>query len=313
VSGPRRNHASLRFNMIGEAVVTHTVAWLHIPKCGGSFGTTLAHYANSTLPADAQMPRKDSEECKGKGAPAQCLTQLYPLERYFKGLLWEKQGNWGDHRPIDEAAFNTFKGNFFGMFRKPQNRVFSSWKFFDNAKTDPAEYWWKIRGLSTMMLAGQAGGHGLSGRAVRIRNTVGPDTTQALKRLSSFKFVGLTEQWDLSICLFHAMFGGECQDNEFVNMRPTVSDVHRNPFENMADPYDDEVYKEAEKLFWQNVDRFNVSRETCEATICSNGKRVFTPAPQAHMKTRNDKFDWPGRLEYDDEYEESPLLLKTHE
>ncbi|CAK8992389.1 unnamed protein product [Durusdinium trenchii] len=43
---------------------------------------------------------------------------------------------------------------------------------------------------------------------------------RAVKRLrEGFAFVGLTEEWDLSICLFHTMFGGPCHSSEFHNAR----------------------------------------------------------------------------------------------
>ena len=48
-----------------------------------------------------------------------------------------------------------------------------------------------------------------------------PDLEKALQRLQDgFKFVGLTEYWEASVCLFHAMFGGECDAMEFENTRP---------------------------------------------------------------------------------------------
>ncbi len=34
-----------------------------------------------------------------------------------------------------------------------------------------------------------------------------------------FAFVGLTEQWDASICLRHESFGGTVHDFEYVNVR----------------------------------------------------------------------------------------------
>ena len=37
---------------------------------------------------------------------------------------------------------------------------------------------------------------------------------------NDFAFVGLTEEWDLSVCLFHRMFGGECHVREFLDVRP---------------------------------------------------------------------------------------------
>jgi len=37
--------------------------------------------------------------------------------------------------------------------------------------------------------------------------------------INDFAFVGLTEQWDESICLFHQMLGGVAREVEFENVR----------------------------------------------------------------------------------------------
>merc|ERR1712166_1729650 len=184
----------------------------------GSFGTSLAHYANSSIPRTAQMPKP--AECST--VPEVCFTNMYPIEKHFKHLLWEKNANWGDHTAISGATFKEFQGNFFGMFRNPQKRMWSSWKQFGAEGEDAGTYGEKIRGVSTKMLAGQA--YGLQctwERRWGCEKQMIPDTPTALKRLDGFKFVGLTEEWDLSICLFHAMFGGECEESEFANMRPS--------------------------------------------------------------------------------------------
>ena len=40
---------------------------------------------------------------------------------------------------------------------------------------------------------------------------------EAAKRVrEGFAFVGITEEWDLSACLFHEMFGGDCHAWDFV-------------------------------------------------------------------------------------------------
>ena len=36
-----------------------------------------------------------------------------------------------------------------------------------------------------------------------------------------FAFVGITERYDSSVCLFHAMYGGEPRAAEFLNTHPT--------------------------------------------------------------------------------------------
>ena len=40
---------------------------------------------------------------------------------------------------------------------------------------------------------------------------------EAAKRVhEGFAFVGIAEEWDLSVCLFHEMFGGDCHAWDFV-------------------------------------------------------------------------------------------------
>merc|ERR1740130_1700859 len=81
----------------------------------------------------------------------------------------------------------------------------------------------------------------------------------ALWRLSDgFAFVGLTEEWALSVCLFHAMFGGDCHEREFLNVRPGVKHAdHENydasVLEGWVDPYDGALYAHTAKTFWENT------------------------------------------------------------
>lgn len=42
---------------------------------------------------------------------------------------------------------------------------------------------------------------------------------EACRRLQRFAFVGLTDAWEATICLFHASFGGEPHEAELVNTR----------------------------------------------------------------------------------------------
>ena len=43
---------------------------------------------------------------------------------------------------------------------------------------------------------------------------------KALRRLhNDLAFVGLTEEWDASVCLFHQMLGGHAREIEFLNYR----------------------------------------------------------------------------------------------
>lgn len=80
---------------------------------------------------------------------------------------------------------------------------------------------------------------------------------EAKRRLvASLGFVGLTEHYDLSVCLLHAMWGGTPQETSFQNVRPTSkfatgynsTDAARHlRFED--DPLDAELYFEARRIF----------------------------------------------------------------
>merc|ERR1712032_1268443 len=95
-----------------------------------------------------------------------------------------------------------------------------------------------------------------------------PDTKLAISRLQGFKFIGLVEHWALSICLFHAMIGGECLPSEFVNTRParptSTFRESRNLFDDLLDPFDEPLYEKASDIFWGNVNKYNVSHTACK-------------------------------------------------
>lgn len=84
------------------------------------------------------------------------------------------------------------------------------------------------------------------------------------------RFVGLTSEWDSSICLFHKMLGGMALPVEFMNTRPhsgnpshpkSVTDTRRyreSSFRNLEgspvddlwhDQWDEALYKVAQKRF----------------------------------------------------------------
>ncbi len=59
---------------------------------------------------------------------------------------------------------------------------------------------------------------------LHVFETAGPPEVglagRACARLRLFAFVGITEEWNATVCLFHAMYGGAPQQAEFVNVRP---------------------------------------------------------------------------------------------
>mmetsp|Transcript_42562 Transcript_42562/g.131827 ORF Transcript_42562/g.131827 Transcript_42562/m.131827 type:complete len:165 (+) Transcript_42562:523-1017(+) len=131
----------------------------------------------------------------------------------------------------------------------------------------------------------------------------------AVARVQEMAFVGLTDQWDLSICLFYAMYGGNCTDVAFLNTRPGRGRTAEGEYNaskylgSWRDRFDGRVYKKAQEVFWQRVEQYGVTRSTCER-ICENATetRPFALhekglAMRLHA-TFEPEYDWAGRASY---------------
>ena len=148
--------------------------------------------------------------------------------------------------------------------------------------------------LDNIASRGGSGGGGASSRRlpqpIACDGSVVPNVRLALHRLRrGFAFVGLTEEWALSICLFHAALGGACHAVEFENARPspepeargrstywsrkekaeTLADVDR-----VADPYDEAVYAAAKARFWRDVSTHKLTSDKC-TQLCPAARRQF--------------------------------------
>jgi len=77
----------------------------------------------------------------------------------------------------------------------------------------------------------------------------------AIDRLKTFAFVGDTDDWDNSICLFHAMFGDKFNAHSVTNVRPTHN-INKKYDPKLAtelikpedDPHDWKLYLAAKQL-----------------------------------------------------------------
>merc|ERR1712146_782899 len=106
----------------------------------------------------------------------------------------------------------------------------------------------------------------------------GPPTSEevalARSRLDEdYAFVGMTDRWELSICLFNAMFGTPCRRAQFEHyLYDTIMEAFgwvnstlQGPFiDSYVDPYDGPLWEQANQIFEENLRRYNVSAETCK-------------------------------------------------
>jgi len=257
------------------------IAWHHIPKCGTSFGNTLVHWASPRLPENISI-----------GTDERAFMQPQSVKDWFWDdgpIFWMKDGNFGNHHSITDAAFAAYRGKFAGIFRNPALRAQSAHSHFERGNENLTAYATRIRGSSTKMLAGQ--GYGLECLLLPTRfghspkfgchAAVKPDVEKALSRLLGFAFVGVMELYDLSVCLFHAMYGGRCLPVEFANTRPGALHEAEVPtaaftaWGGVVDGSDWVIYSAVLQRFFRDLQLYSIGEATC-AKLCPTERDRFS-------------------------------------
>lgn len=261
------------------------VAWVHIPRCGSSFVNVLLHHPGvcPKIPADAWVEEDED------GFPLQGFFAKYPKKEYCAGGFMDPQYF---HDPPGHGSVGQYWENIAGhgfiLFRQPEQRVLSAYHnfhmgvFVDHHLT-AKEYGQIEEGCMVKMLTRwnhpndyrDPHSWGWQGPCVDIHEASPPshdEVEEAKLRLrTGFPFIGITDKWDLSVCLFHVMFGGHCQDKMFKSVRPySVGHVNKQnggydprELEGWVDEADNALYNEAMQLFESNLDKFGVTESNC--------------------------------------------------
>eukprot|EP00929_Paragymnodinium_shiwhaense_P120412 TRINITY_DN92352_c0_g1_i1.p1 TRINITY_DN92352_c0_g1~~TRINITY_DN92352_c0_g1_i1.p1 ORF type:complete len:380 (+),score=28.96 TRINITY_DN92352_c0_g1_i1:43-1182(+) len=278
--------------LAGEAILP--LLWLHVPKTGSSFATTLAHFGCPGIPSHTVVKEPTWQNPSNTSAAALPFNQRYPMDVWCKGSFARFTSG---HQPLPML---TSYRNVVGMFRSPRYRTLSG--YFHNYHDCPAmrqkygcpneydreackhlyapvsifkqqyrlkEYDNCVRDCQAHMLTGQMCGTG----------STSPASFQAAASVvTQLGFVGLTEEWALSICLFHARFGGTCYKSSFKNLRPgTLTHKYDEAARLMAWPVgtDEAVYNKAVARFWQEAKAFGVTKARCRTSICPAAAEYF--------------------------------------
>ena len=316
---------------------TSQMAWFHPPKTGSSFGTVLAHAANTALPLCARLsvcstsptaPIGENVSLHHPYTPHRChrasdyfMKRFPPKEWFPRVAFWPAADEgWGKHDVISESAFQKFNGSFYGLFRSPSRLIPSNYiRMLDVGGTEEAQLAHAItclsqlgmavpewlgrehdtqllrnfsaadsighealrtyahyrRGHATRLMAGQGDARSAASECPAREQAV-PDIALALQRLGGFRFVGLTDDWERSICLFHVMHGGHrCAPAE-IN-RPTVSLGYDHGMahapgllDGFVDAADEALYEAAYSRFEANLAEWNVTGEVCRELKCTS-------------------------------------------
>jgi len=260
------------------------VAWFHIQKTGTSFANTLYH-----TPAICANMLADSYVSKAVGDYGTWDHEAWGREREmcpggFSKSYRSTLSFWL-HEGLSRDTWTLNRGHFVTMLRQPEQRMLSDYYNKDiqpmryptgegvwpyTSKTPSArEYAEVMAGCSVRQLTIDD-----YDPCYRVEYPTREDVNLAINRLrQGFAFVGITDHWDRSICLFRTMFGGECNSLDLINTRPfngttADSDVYdASVLEGWTDDRDGQLYKEGVELFERSLSLYSVDDTSC-AALC---------------------------------------------
>lgn len=270
--------------------------WLHIPKTGTSFINSIIRVPQVCpgLPKNLTVTQERFGRRLLDG-----LSQAYNVPEACPGL---DDGFRGGHQGLGAPnAFggNRMKGHLVTFMRKPEQRLISSygdmlysmknnkanpfgfidhrqpsrswaWPYFRKPKS-MLDYSQVVAGCVTRMLT--RGDYPCGGPSLP---TAQEQETAKRRLREDFAFIGLTEEWDLSICLFNSMFDVKCSASgaQFGNVRPHTNrdgSIHNasveykvDELQGFRDKHDGALYEEAQAIFDANLRHYNVTRESCQ-------------------------------------------------
>jgi len=280
--------------------------WLHIPKSGSSLANTIVHFAcgtrvpdNLTLNGGPGPPRFEEtfSQC-GHGhfqffrAGHYQLPDDVDLSKVVTMIREPKQrilsGYLHNLHQAGQKLWNKY--GISGENQKPR------WREGVTPMFDPKivmEYAPLVAGKETCMLGGGPGcNHGKPSAA---------EVQLAVDRIQRIGFVGVTNHWDLSICLWHAKFGRECLAVEFatVNGGTLYNGTHAAYDASFFDPSfnlpDNVIYDAALRRFEEDLAKYGVTPHSCATKYCPQVAHIFG--------TSTEKVDlttvwWPGRMDF---------------
>jgi len=282
----KKNISSMPTDLLRAAT---PLVWTHVPKCGTSFVNSVVRLPGvcAGWPVGDDVYKTGSFLC-----PDRLTCPAWLSYSRCRGLLKTEPGSHrpmrlGEHFAVGSHFEDVYDGHGLIMLRQPEQRLISQFNWGPTKRleesnktiTDLAPVW---AGCAVRMLVLEGRGGGwedclpspdeyLNKKAALSMDHV----VEAQRRLQRYAFVGITDDWALSICLLHAMFGGECHPAEFVDVRlqrNESSDLYDTTvLEGYVDPYDGPLYQEALSIFKTKCQIYDVSQETCAPCFVSAG------------------------------------------
>lgn len=317
--------------------------FLHVPKTGGNFATTVMHTACSQCTKEGQ-----SLVIGGMFTPPTCCSSKF--NRFDS-----------EHLPLYAADYERLPEprhkHVITMFRDPRQRLLSG--FYHNrhdcgylktaeapncsgdditltpchplsqpATPEKLEAYAECAGMCfykmlTAQVNASSNRHDFCGRETKNMdehdtvNNVNVDLSahemsSVLSEVSDvideMGFVGLTDEYELSVCLWHARYGTPCLPVEFSNLRAGSSRGDGRHDESAITSKveklltaDQKIYEKARSRFYADLRKYSITRGRC-AEICPEPAEVWSvnATSQQLLELSTDEFhlNWPGRLAF---------------
>lgn len=277
-----------------QAPINRFLLWLHIPKTGTSFANTLLQWGCPNAVSHAFVA---PEKARSRYVYATFNTNMswdwLSLSRDGRSWLLKNCYSRLAVRPARSRSLTLYPSYTFNMhrsmkrseahftvafFRLPRQRTYSNYIHLafrynetssrKQSRMSLVEFARKPKFMSQQAKL-------LLGRHYRHRGkvSVGDAHQAAYFVVNTLPYVGLTEEFRLSVRLFHAIFGGFPDSKQFENIRPSVlrqsyplqkSSFFRydeTEFGSWRDVADEIIYSAAFYRFWKDVCRLRTEIE----------------------------------------------------
>jgi len=257
--------------------------WLHVPKCGRSFVNFFLNHPKMCprAVAEGRCVTEGDYMVMNKANSENPASFLQPLIDEMKAGLCQPGAFAPDftsrHLGIGYYSHGpqrlAMRGRVVVMLRQPEQRIASA--YFDAhgpnewqalpPPRDMRQYAEGMQGCAVKMFT-----QDLDCSRTHWQLPTWHDVTVAKGMLSDVVgFVGLTEEWELSACLFHAMFGGRVSECELGNAhrgpQSTSAGYNLTELGGFRDVYDGALYDEASRIFNSELNNYKVTLESCRA------------------------------------------------
>lgn len=251
----RKNRPSVRLQRFNS---TLPLVWFNVPRSAPAFAHILLFHACPEWPAEALVDVVGDQALpsffKKNPISGHCPARTFVPDTATYSL--------GGHAGIGSIFWEAHKGHFIGMFRHPSTRAVDAWMHSEGSmsKLDAESFARTTAGCLVKTLT-NPGKHPCSNHT----SVSQQQTEDAVSRIQGFAYVGIVELWSLSVCLWHAMFGGKIGPQAFVGV--PAENLDDSQLNGWLDEADTQVYAAALRRFFADLDKYHVRDASCQDVL----------------------------------------------